>query len=330
MILKRACVHNFEDILAGKLQPPSAGENRPRYTQTQKFKGRKAGAEVSPTLASRPSPCLDQLAETAQLGIQDPVPAQPGRNPGGPRSGPRPTTAWDRRVHPSGSPPPPCRPLGPPCLPPTCPRHPALAAAPVPPQLSSSSHFSGWPRAGSVMMSPPSHSAAGASGPSAAAPPATWLHMADGRAAGHVLGMGWRAGCLQGLSLCPEAPHLAAGTASGWGLDLVEGTVSPQFQSGSTSPSQKSGPQRPCWGRGLSKGVGVLLPGWRLHTGKPPVLRVLFSHPQPWEPPTCPQDSALAHPEDGSIDQGPPEASVQGEVQSKGHARGRQRPGRGC
>ena len=132
MILKRACVHNFEDILAGKLQPPSAGENRPRYTQTQKFKGRKEGAEVSPTLASRPSPCLDQLAETAQLGIQDPVPAQPGRNPGGPRSGPRPTTAWDRRVHPSGSPPPTLPATGTSLSPSHVPSSPSPGCGPIP------------------------------------------------------------------------------------------------------------------------------------------------------------------------------------------------------
>lgn len=44
--------------------------------------------------------------------------------------------------------------------------------------------------------------------------------------------MGWRAGCPQGPSLCPEAPHLAAGTASVWGLGTVEGTIYMQFKNG--------------------------------------------------------------------------------------------------
>lgn len=51
--------------------------------------------------------------------------------------------------------------------------------------------------------------------PSATAPLATRLRVADGRAAGHVLGMRWKAGCPQRPGPCLGASHLAAGTASG-------------------------------------------------------------------------------------------------------------------
>lgn len=148
-------------------------------------------------------------------------------------------TVWQRRsAQRSQSPSQLCCQLGPPCLPAThsehartlvaaltqCPAH-----APSPAVSFLVCVFFRLARAWWVMPSPPGSRQAGASWPCAAAPLATRLHVADGRAAGHVLGMGWRAGDPQAPSLCPEAPHLTAGTASGWGLSMV-GQCTPPSQ----------------------------------------------------------------------------------------------------
>lgn len=76
--------------------------------------------------------------------------------------------------------------------------------------------FSRSPQGRPMVSSPPGPGGLSA-GPLPTAPLATRLRVADGRAAGHVLGMRWKAGCPQRPGLCPAGPHLAAGTASGGG-----------------------------------------------------------------------------------------------------------------
>ena len=197
LLLRRQLLKHF----GRKITASEYGGNGPCETQTEEQTQKGLGASQDRAVGSSGQGAPPHATHVL------PVPPQPRWGPGA-----------DPMAAPPGSSP---QSPGPPCLPLTLRAHtlppvPSLARAP---HLLPSVFLSIFLGTGLGLgrWGPLVRPTGGTS------PPVTWLGVADGRAAGPILGTGWRAWCPQGPSLCQKP--LTRQLAPSWGWGQARGRV---------------------------------------------------------------------------------------------------------